>query len=384
MTAKGNPTRVGLIGCGNISGIYLENCRKFASLEVAACADLVADRAAAKAAEFGVRACSVEELLADPGLDLVLNLTIPRAHGPISLAALRAGKSVYSEKPLAITREEARAMLATAESRGLLVGCAPDTFLGGGLQTCRKLIDDGQIGQPVAAVAFMTCHGHEGWHPDPEFYYKTGGGPMFDMGPYYLTALVALFGPVRRVTGSARITFPERIITSQPKHGTVIQVETPTHVAGVLDFHSGAIGTMITSFDIWAAELPRIEVYGSEGSLSVPDPNTFGGPVRIRRAGETAWREVPLTHGYVRNSRGIGVADMGRALRSGRRHRAHGDMAYHVLDIMHAVHEASHNDKHVFPASTCERPAPLPMGLGEFEVDIRRDGSRHLSLPHAG
>jgi len=213
------------------------------------------------------------------------------------------------------------------------------------------------------------CHGHEGWHPDPEFYYKAGGGPMFDMGPYYLTALVNLMGPVKRVTGSARITFPERLITSQPKFGTVIKVDVPTHVAGIMDFANGAVGTIITTFDVWAAELPRIEIYGTEGSLSVPDPNSFGGPVRIRRAGAGEWSEVPLTHGYAQNSRGIGVADMAYALRSGRPHRASGELAYHVLDIMHAFHDASREGKHIELRSTCAKPAALPLGLRHGTLD---------------
>ncbi|MHC4248917.1 MAG: Gfo/Idh/MocA family protein, partial [Planctomycetota bacterium] len=230
---------------------------------------------------------------------------------------------------------------------------------------CRKLIDDGAIGTPVAATAFMTCRGHESWHPDPEFYYKAGGGPVFDMGPYYITALVNLLGPVKRVTGSARVTFPERTITSKPKAGAKIAVDVPTHVAGVLDFASGAVATIIMSFDVWAASLPRIEVYGSEGSLSVPDPNGFGGPVRLWRASDREWREAPLTHAG--NGRSVGVADMAAA-RSGRAHRASGDLAYHVLDVMHAVHEASAAGAHVELASTCERPEPMPEGLAEGEV----------------
>ena len=249
------------------------------------------------------------------------------------------------------------------------MGCAPDTFLGAGHQTCRKLIDDGAIGEPVAAAAFMACHGHESWHPDPEFYYKPGGGPMFDMGPYYLTALVNLLGPVRRVTGSARITFPERLITSEPKSGTKITVDVPTHVAGVLDFANGAVATIITSFDVWAHNLPRIDVYGSEGSLSVPDPNGFGGPVRIRRSGDSEWTEVPHTHGCAENGRGIGVADMACALRSGRPHRTSGQLAYHVLDVMHAVHDASREGTHIELESTCDRPTPVPTGLAEGTLD---------------
>ena len=355
--------KVGIIGCGNISGIYFKNLTQlFHNTEVVACADLIPERAEEKAKEFGVpKACSVDELLADPEIEIVVNLTIPAAHTEVNLAALNAGKHVHCEKPLAITREDGKKVLALAREKKLLVGCAPDTFLGGGLQTCRKLIDDGWIGTPVAATAFMTCHGHESWHPSPEFYYQTGGGPMFDMGPYYLTALISLLGPAKRVTGSARVSFPQRTITSEPKYGKVIDVEVPTHVAGVLDFENGAVATIITSFDIWSASLPRIEIYGSEGSLSVPDPNTFGGPVMYRRRSQNEWKEIPLLFGYDENSRGIGVADMAQAIVSGGRHKANGDVAYHVLDIMQGVHDASNDGGHCELKSPCERPAAFEM-----------------------
>jgi predicted dehydrogenase len=362
--------QVGVIGCGNISPIYLKNGKRLEVLDIVACADLVMERARARAEEFGVpRACTVEELLADPDIQIVLNLTTPQAHAEVGLAALRAGKNVYNEKPLAVRREDGKAMLDLAAEKGLRVGGAPDTFLGAGIQTCRKLIDDGWIGEPVAATAFMMGHGHESWHPDPEFYYKVGGGPMFDMGPYYVTALVSLVGPVRRVAGLTRITFPERTITSQPKYGSVIEVEVPTHVAGILDFANGAVGTIVTSFDVWGGALPFIEIYGTRGTLSVPDPNTFGGPVRIRQAGSREWQDVPLTHGYADNSRGLGVADMAAALLSGRKHRANGEMTYHVLDIMHAIHDASDEARHVTLQSTCERPAGLPLGLRDGQVE---------------
>ena len=361
--------KVGVIGCGNICGIYFQNGKVFDILDIAACADLVDDRSKAKAEEFGCKSVSVDELLADPEIEIVLNLTIPIAHAEVAFKALEAGKSVHNEKPLAITREDGKKMVEIARAKGLRVGCAPDTFMGGGIQTCIKLIDDGWIGEPIGATAFMTCHGHESWHPDPEFYYKAGGGPMFDMGPYYLTALVALMGPMRRITGSTRVTFPERTITSQPKYGTQIKVDVPTHIAGVMDFANGAVGTIITSFDVWAAELPRIEIYGTEGSMSVPDPNGFGGPVRVRRAGGRDWVDMPLSHGYAENSRGIGVADMAYGIRSGRAHRANGDLAYHVLDIMHAFHDASDQGKHIELQSTCARPAPLPMGLRHGLLD---------------
>jgi predicted dehydrogenase len=366
MTVK--TTKVGIIGCGNISGIYFQSGKTFEVMEIVACADKIMDRAKAKAEEHGCKAMTVEQLLADPEIEIVMNLTIPVAHAEVAFKAIEAGKSVHNEKPLAITRADGKKMLDMAKAKGVRVGCAPDTFMGAGIQTCIKLIDDGWIGEPIGATAFMTCHGHESWHPDPEFYYKVGGGPMFDMGPYYLTALVALLGPAKRVTGSTRITFPERVIGSEPKRGQVIKVDVPTHVAGVVDFANGAIATIIQSFDVWAAQLPRIEIYGTEGTLSVPDPNGFGGPVRVKRPSGD-WADMPLTHGYAENSRGIGVADMAYALRSGRKHRANGDMSYHVLDMMHAFHDASDQGKHVMLESTCERPMPLPMGLRHGTLD---------------
>jgi predicted dehydrogenase len=355
------PVKVGVIGTGNISGIYLEVSQTFDILEITAVSDLVREKAESQAELYGIPTVTTNrEILDNPEIEIILNLTTPDAHAEIALQALQAGKSVYNEKPLAITREDGQKMLALAKEKGLLVGGAPDTFLGGGLQTCRKLIDDGWIGTPVAATAFMLCHGHEAWHPAPEFYYKAGGGPLFDMGPYYLTALVALMGPVKRVTGSTRVTFPTRTITSEPLHGRVITVDVPTHVTGILDFESGAIATLITSFDVWDHQLPWIEIYGTTGSLIVPDPNTFGGPVKVRLPGMEAWSEIPLTHGYAQNSRSLGLADMACALRSGRPPRASGEMCYHVLDIMHAIHEASDQGRHIALASTCTQPAPLP------------------------
>lgn len=351
-------TGIGIVGCGNISGTYLKVLGELDGVRPVACADLDMARAATRAAEFGLRACTVEDLLADPDVEIVLNLTVPGAHAAIAQAALLAGKSVYNEKPLAVERSDGQALLALAAQKGLRIGCAPDTFLGAGLQTCRRLIDDGAIGRPVAATAFMLSHGPEGWHPDPEFFYKHGAGPLFDMGPYYLTALIALLGPISRVTSSAQISFPQRTIGSEPKRGQVIDVETPTHISGVLDFARGAVATMVMSFDVWAASLPRIEVYGSEGTLSCPDPNIFGGPVRLWRAETRQWEEVPLVEGRSQQSRGLGVADMAAAQRAGRPHRASGEMAFHVLDTMHALLEASEKGRHVEIASTCPRPEP--------------------------
>ena len=363
-------TKVGIIGCGNISGIYCKTLKKMEITDLAAVADLLPERAEARATEFGIaRACSVDQLLADPEIKIVVNLTIPKAHSEVALQVLKAGKSVYNEKPLAVTRDQAKAMLKLAAKQKVRIGCAPDTFLGAGIQTCRKLIDDGWIGTPVAATAFMMCRGHETWHPDPDFYYQPGGGPMFDMGPYYLTALVNLVGPIRRISGSARVTFPERLITSQPKHGTLIKVNTPTHIAGVVDFKSGAIGTIVTSFDVCSHTHSCIEVYGTSGSILVPDPNGFGGDVKVRRRGAAEWQSVPHTHSYPENSRGLGVADMAAGIASGRAHRASGELAAHVLDAMQAFLDASDTGAAVTLSTTCAQPAPMPMNLRDGEVE---------------
>jgi len=361
--------KVGVIGAGKIFPAYVAGCRAFSILELDAVADVDTARAAQQAAEHGVpRALSVDALLADPAIQIVVNLTVPKVHAAVSLAAIAAGKHVYSEKPLAITRADGQQFLHAAAAQGVRVGCAPDTFLGGGQQTCRKLIDDGWIGEPVAAVAFMTGHGPEGWHPNPDFFYQVGGGPLLDMAPYYLTSLVNLLGPVRRVAGSSRISFPERVATSPEHFGRRLPVEVSTHVAALLDFAAGPIATLITSFDVWHASLPRIEIYGSAGTLSVPDPNIFGGVVRVRRAGAAEWSDVPLLFDDT-VGRGIGVADLAYAISSGRPQRASAELAFHVLDVMTAVEESSAEARHVLLGSTCARPEPLPLGLLRGELD---------------
>ncbi len=353
--------KVGLVGCGDISSVYLKNCtKKFNNIEVVACADLIPERAEEKAKEFGIlKAYTLDEMLHDPEIQIVLNLTIPHAHSHICLQVLAAGKNIYVEKPLAITREDGRKILDFAKERGLLVGAAPDTFLGGGLQTCRKIIDEGWIGKPIAVNAFMMGHRPESWHPDPEFLYKSGGGPMFDMGPYYLTALVSLLGPVHRVTGMVKKCFPQRTVMTGPKAGKVIDVDVPTHVVGVLDFESGVLGNLVTSFDVWGSKLPNIEIYGSEGTLVIPDPNTFGGPIFIKKPNATEWEEIPLIDGFVDNARGIGLFDMADALLLGGEHRASGSMAYHILDIMHGFFDASQDGSCCKLNSSCKRPESL-------------------------
>lgn len=361
--------KVGIIGCGNISGAYFSWLKKFPMVELVGCADLDFFRAETKAQQYDVQPFTLQELLADKAVQLVVNLTVPQAHAPVNLQILEAGKHAYCEKPFASSVEEGRQVLELAAAKGLRVGCAPDTFLGGGLQTARKLIDDGAIGRPVAATAHMACAGHESWHPDPEFYYQAGGGPMLDMGPYYLTALVNLLGPIQRATGSARASLPERTITSEKKRGTKIPVAVPTHYAAVYDFQSGPVAAVTMSFDIRHHRLPLLEIYGTEGSLSVPDPNTFTGPVALRRGEDKEWREIPLTH-TDQTGRGMGVADMVHGILYDRPHRASGALALHVLEAMLAVEGASHHHVHAALQTTCERPAALPPGLAPGEIDV--------------
>ena len=354
--------RIGVIGIGKISGIYLDNLTGIFGKRVvlAGLADIIPERAEQAAKEYSVKHFkNAEELIESPDIDIVLNLTQPQHHFDVALKAVNAGKHVYNEKPFCAKREEALEISEKATAKKVLLGSAPDTFMGAGMQTCRKLIDDGWIGKPLAATAFIMSRGMEHWHPAPEFFYKVGGGPMFDMGPYYITALVNLLGPVERICGSAKMGIKQRIITSEPLNGTIIDVEVPTHITGVLDFASGVVGTIITSFEVYSHTLPCIEIYGSEGSLRVPDPNTFGGPVFVQRLMEEKWFEMPLVGAFSENSRGLGITDLAEAVSEGRPHRANGELACHVLDIMHGIHDASASGKYYKPVSSCKRPEPF-------------------------
>jgi predicted dehydrogenase len=358
------PIGIGIIGCGNISAAYLKAAKVFPILDIRAVADLNAEAAAARGAEFNVPAKTVEALLADPAIEIVVNLTVPGAHVDVGLKAIAAGKHVHSEKPLGIATAEAKTLIAAAKAKNLRVGCAPDTFLGGAHQTCRKMIDEGAIGQPIAGTAFFMGPGHERWHPNPAFYYLKGGGPMLDMGPYYITALVNLLGPVKRVAGMASRLRAERLITSEPLNGTRIPVEVSTHVAGTMEFVSGAIITIAMSFDVARHDHRPIELYGSEGAMSVPDPNMFGGQIETATASATNWRAAVTEHPYANgNFRIIGVADMAHAIRNNRPHRASGDLAFHVLEVMEAFQLSSDSGAHVTIDSRPERPAMLPTDL---------------------
>ncbi|MCL2664237.1 MAG: Gfo/Idh/MocA family oxidoreductase [Defluviitaleaceae bacterium] len=353
--------KIGIVGVGSISGIYLKNITQvFQEIEIAGVCDLVDERAERAKQNYGVhKYADMHEMFRDPAVDIVLNITRPYEHLDVSLAAIAAGKHVYSEKPLGASFEEGIKIRNAAKERGVLIGGAPDTFLGAGIQTCRKLIDDGYIGTPVGSTAFMVGRGHETWHPDPEFYYKFGGGPMLDMGPYYLTALVNLLGPVKKVSGITKTSFPTRLITSQPHYGTVVTVDVPTHINGVMEFASGVMGSIIMSFDVFAHRLPIIEIYGSEGSLIVPDPNGFCGPVRLYRPERGEFLEIPVAFDYPEDSRSLGLADMAKAIQTGRAHRANGELTFHVLEVMTGFQRSFESGKHTVIESAPERPAPM-------------------------
>ena len=363
-------TCIGVIGCGNISDAYFNALPSFPHVRLKAASDLLPERSKAKAERYGFRAMTTEELLADPEIELVINLTTPEFHTAVNMRILEAGKHAYTEKPFGLDREAGRKVLELAAEKGLQTGGAPDTFLGGAHQTCRALIDSGAIGRVVSGTAFMQCHGHESWHPGPAFYYRRGGGPLFDMGPYYLTALVNLLGPVAEVAAFGSRAFSERTITAPEAKEKSCPVEVDTHVAAVLRFVSGAVVNFAMSFDVWRHSLPCIELHGTEGSLSVPDPNCFGGEVKLFQPHLADWAKIKLTHGYTDNMRGIGAADLARSLSGGVPARTCGRLAYHVLDVMCAISESAERGAYVKIESASDRPAPLPAGLRHGQLEL--------------
>ncbi|GLQ53406.1 Gfo/Idh/MocA family protein [Devosia nitrariae] len=365
--ADGKRLGIGIIGTGNISSAYLkamlgrDGLPGFPVLDVKGLADMRPEIAEARAGEFGLRAMSIEAMLADPEVALIVNLTIPRAHVEVGLRALAAGKHVYSEKPLGVAFAEGKELVETARAKGLRVGSAPDTFLGGAHQQARAVVDSGVLGQLVGGTAFMMIPGHESWHPDPAFYYDIGGGPMLDMGPYYITDLVNLLGPVTRVAAMSSTSRLERTITSAPKRGDVVPVKIATHITGSMGFASGVIVQVAMSFDVAGHKHTPLEIYGTEASLIVPDPNHFGGTVEIKKVGrEEPWNEVPVDTPYAAgNYRSLGVADMAEAILEDRPHRANGDLALHVLEVMEAFEAASREGRTVDISTRPERPAAL-------------------------
>ncbi|MDN3497021.1 Gfo/Idh/MocA family oxidoreductase [Planococcus sp. APC 4015] len=349
--------RIGIVGLGVISRAYLETLQGAAGVRITAVADLDAQRAADVAAGLpGARALTPAELYADPEVDTVLNLTIPAAHDEVALAAIAAGKDVYGEKPLTATLEAAHTVVSAADAAGRRVGCAPDTVLGAGVQTARAAVEAGMIGQPVSATATWLSRGHEAWHPQPDFYYREGGGPLLDMGPYYLTALVQLLGPVAWVQGASSRARDTRTIATGPRAGESIPVEVETHVTGVLGHVGGALSTVTFSFDAVATRAEPIEVHGVDGMLVLPDPNHFSGAVHLRRAGSPESEELPVSAGYEDAARGVGLLDF--VAGPG---RASGDVALHVLDVMTSLLESAAAGERVSLGSTAVVPSPVPL-----------------------
>ena len=371
---------IGIIGCGNISHSYLKGAARSEQVRVKSIADTRMEAAQEKAAEYGVPAVTVDQLLADPDIQIVINLTVPLAHAPVSLQVVEAAKHVYSEKPLAIRHAEAEALMLAAAAKGMRVGCAPDTFLGAGHQACRRAIDAGLIGRPIAGSAFFATHGMEHWHPNPEFFFKRGGGTMLDIGPYYVTQLVNLLGPVERLAAQATIGSATRTVSSEPLKGSIINVEVPTTVNGVMSFANGASVTITASWDVWKHNRVPFEIYGSEGSMLVPDPNFFGGePMVTERDGD--WRPLDISvhpfgkpnrytsnGAHVADYRIVGLLDMAAAVRDNRPHRASGELAMHVLEVLDAFERSSTEGRHVMIETSCERPKPLPLGKDEEDV----------------
>ena len=358
MTGSG-PVGVGIVGAGFISDTYLENLGSFPDLRLLALADLDTGRAAAQAAKHGVpRSGPVAELLADPEIELVVNLTIPAAHVDIGLAVIDAGKSVWAEKPLALDRQTGRKLLDRAAERGLRVASAPDTVLGAGLQTARRAIDAGRIGEPRTGLTLFQAPGPESWHPAPEFLFQAGGGPLLDIGPYYLTELIQLFGPIAKVTGSGGRARDTRVIGSGPRAGTEFAVTVPTTVTALIQFERGGSAQVVLSFDSALTRTGFVEISGTDGVAVLPDPNRFDGPTTLHLRGQKEPVELAAQgHGA---SRGTGALELARAIRAGVPERASGELAYHVLDAMLAIEESITLGHAVEVQSTVEVPPALP------------------------
>ncbi len=354
---------IGIIGLGNISAAYLKASKDFPVLDIRAVADMNPAAAKARADEFGLKAVDLDAIFTDPSIDIILNLTIPKAHVEVGLRAIEAGKHVYSEKPLGIVFAEGKKLVEAAKAKNLRVGSAPDTFLGGSHQTSRRIVDEGALGQLVGGTAYFMCPGHERWHPNPAFYYEAGGGPMLDMGPYYITDLVNLLGPVAKVSGFGTKLRDTRTITSKDRNGEIIPVHVPTHVSGTLVFHNGAVVQVTMSFDVAGHKHVPLEIYGTEASLIVPDPNHFGGQIQLLEKGGE-WTDIATDMPYAEgNYRSIGLADMAHAILEGRPHRCNGDLALHVLEVMEAFQTSSDTGRVIDITTPAERPAQLGTSL---------------------
>jgi predicted dehydrogenase len=361
-----NPLGVGIIGCGNISTAYLSLASQFKGYEILAVADIKMDNARAQADKFGVRAETVDDLLAADDIDLVINLTIPAAHVEVSSAVLRAGKHVYSEKPFVLSLDEAQALGKIARKNNLRIGSAPDTFMGGSHQLARNLIDEGAIGNVTSGVAVVMSSGMEDWHPNPDFFFQKGGGPILDLGPYYICNLVQLLGPVAQVTSITGMASETRTIANGPRNGETVPVETPTTIHAVMKFESGAIITLLSSWDVHSSNHPIMELYGTEGTMDLPDPNFFGDNVHVAPRGGTAeirsWDHpfsVPNFEEVKANYRGAGLSDMALAIAEDRPHRCNDTFAAHVVEVMSAILEAGETGKLMTMTTTCDRPEAL-------------------------
>ena len=363
--------KVGMVGCGVISGIYIRNIARFRDIELTACADLRPEAAQAVAEQTGIRALTVDALIADPEIDIVLNLTVPVAHAAVSAAALAAGKHVYCEKPLGVTVAEGESLVAAAERNGLRIGVAPDTFLGGAHQICRDMIDRDEIGPVVGGTCFIFSAGMEGWHPNPAFFFQHGGGPVLDVGPYYIAALVNLLGPVTGVAALDAIGSPERVVGAEGPHkGERIKVEVPTTAMCLLEIAGGARIFLGASWDIPAHGHRPMELYGRKASLRPPDPNFMGGIIEVGRDRDQ-WTEIdpadrpfgapnwPLDAPRLANDRGLGLADMAAAIRENRPHRADGRLGLHVLQVADAIIRSAAERRFIAIDSAADRPAAL-------------------------
>ena len=354
--------KIAVIGCGNISPLYLGASQYFDNLNFVAVADLDMDLAQKRAKEFNIdKVLTVDELLAEDEIDIVLNLTVPKAHARVSKDILLAGKHVYSEKPITTDIKEAKELLELAQKTGKRLAVAPSTFLGATVQTARKAIDDGLIGRPIAANCFMLHHGMENWHPNPEFFYQDGAGPMLDMGPYYLAALVTLFGPVSRVNASAVKGFEQRQVELGERAGKSFTVTTPTHINANLEFSSGVLANFNTSFDVWHSELAKFEVYGTEGTLSLEAPNSFDGKVKIKKAKDQDWQELDFVTKAqaLKQAWGIALADFVNAIEQNYQHRASAEMGLHLYEIMQASLDSAEQARYINLESSCKRPELL-------------------------
>lgn len=358
--AKTGPVGVAFIGAGNISKQYLDNLTKFPDVKVLAVTDMFEEAAAARAAEYGIELSGgVDVALNHPDVEIIVNLTIPAAHVEVATAAVRAGKHVWTEKPFSLDRESGVELLKEAEAAGIRLGCAPDTFMGAGIQTALRLIKDGAIGEPLTALTMFQTPGPESWHPNPAFLFQEGAGPLFDMAPYYLTALVQAFGPIAKVAAVGSKAFPTRTVGSGPKEGEVFQVEVPTHVSAIAQFESGASSHSVYSFESPKVRTGFVEITGTEGTISLPDPNNFDGEIQLCKRGEDEWTTV-ASEGPA-DGRGLGVLDMARSIRAGVPHRATGQLAFHVLDAMVSIAESVDSGEFVTVRSTASAPAPLPV-----------------------